>query len=75
MTLPPLPDAFMCGMQALVVRNAPSRWMASIFFHSANGKSSSGCTIWIPALLTSTSTPPKAATTAATAALTLFFAR
>jgi hypothetical protein len=25
----------MCGRHALVVRKAPSRWTASIFFHSA----------------------------------------
>ena len=53
-----------------VVRNAPSRWMASIFFQSAKVNSSSGCTIWMPALLTRMSTPPKASTTAATPALT-----
>ena len=70
MMLPPLPAAYMCGRQALVVRKAPSRWMASIFFHSAKGNSSIGCTIWMPALLTRMSTPPQAATTAATPALT-----
>ena len=56
---------------ALVVRKAPSRWMASIFFHSANGNSSSGWTIWMPALLTRMSTPPQAATTSATPAFDL----
>ena len=35
--------AYMCVRQARVVRNAPSRWIASIFFQSANGKSSIGC--------------------------------
>ena len=70
MTLPPRPLAYMCGRQALVVRNAPSRWIASIFFHSANGNSSSGWTIWMPALLTRMSTPPQAFTTSATAAFT-----
>ena len=43
---------YMCLTQALVVRKAPSRWMASIFFQSAKGKSSIGCTIWMPALET-----------------------
>src|SRR5258706_5868363 len=70
MRLPPRPERRMCGRAARVVRNAPSRWMASIFFHSAYGTSSSGCTIWMPALLTSTSTPPQALTTSSTAALT-----
>src|SRR5689334_1529210 len=70
MMLPPRPERCMCGSTARVVRKAPSRWMASIFFQSANGNSSSGCTIWMPALLTSTSTPSQARTTAATAAAT-----
>jgi hypothetical protein len=70
MMLPPRPDAYMCGRHALVVRNAPSRWIASIFFHSANGNSSIGWTIWTPALLTRMSTPPHAFTTAATPAFT-----
>ena len=35
MMLPPRPDLYMCGRQALVVRKAPSRWIASIFFQSA----------------------------------------
>ena len=48
----------MCFRQALVVRKAPSRWMASSFFQSANGKSTSGLTIWMPAFLTSTSILP-----------------
>jgi hypothetical protein len=47
--------------QAFVVRNAPSRWMAKIFFQSANGNSSIGCTIWTPAFETRTSMEPKAA--------------
>ncbi len=68
--LPPRPDAYMCGRHALVVRNAPSRWIASIFFHSANGNASIGWTIWMPALLTRMSTPPHAFTTAATAVFT-----
>src|SRR5882762_4959248 len=70
MTLPPRPERCMYGSTARVVRKAPSRWMASIFFQSANGNSSIGCTIWMPALLTSTSTPSQARTTVATAALT-----
>src|ERR1700730_2737473 len=55
-----LPDlaAYMCLRQALVVRNAPSRWIASSRFQSANGNSTTGLTIWIPALLTSTSIRP-----------------
>ena len=35
MMLPPRPDLYMCGRQARVVRNAPSTWMAIIFFQSA----------------------------------------
>src|SRR4051794_21040334 len=41
--------------QARVVRNAPSRWIAIMRLQSDNGKSTSGLTIWIPALLTRTS--------------------
>ena len=44
---------------ARVVRNAPSRWIASSRFHLANSKSTIGATIWMPALLTSTSSAPK----------------
>src|SRR5262245_14643661 len=66
MMLPPRPDSYMRGRQALVVRKAPSRWMASIFFHSLNGKSSRGCTICTPALLTRMSITPNSATAAAT---------
>jgi hypothetical protein len=58
MILPPVPAAYICFRHALVVRNAPSRWIASIFFHWAKGNSSSGWTIWIPALLTRMSTLP-----------------
>jgi len=39
------PPLYMCRRQAFVVRNAPSRWIASIFFHSPNGNSSIGFTI------------------------------
>ena len=66
----PEPCLYMCLTQALVVRNAPSRWMAMIFFQSANGKSSIGCTIWMPAFDTRMSTRPNAATVFATPALT-----
>src|ERR1700720_4977965 len=63
-----LPDlaAYMCLRQALVVRKAPSRWIASNRFQSANGKSTTGLTIWIPALLTSTSMRPYFAIVSAT---------
>src|ERR1700674_2659730 len=67
MTEPPRPEAYMCLRQALVVRNAPSRWMASIFFQSAKANCSTGLTIWMPALLTRTSTPPKVSTVLCTA--------
>src|SRR5579859_3711350 len=70
--LPPRPARYMCGRQALVVRKAPSRWIASIFFHSAKGNASIGWTIWMPALLTRMSTPPNSATTAAIPSLTAF---
>src|SRR5712692_1531963 len=55
MMLPPEPCLYIWRSAARVVRNAPSRWMLSSFFQSANGNSSIGATIWIPALLTSTS--------------------
>src|SRR5580704_1593605 len=63
-----LPDfaAYMGLRQALVVRNAPSKWIASIFFQSAKGKSTIGLTIWMPALLTSTSMRPYFAMVSAT---------
>src|SRR5690349_9938640 len=63
-----LPDfaAYMCLRQALVVRKAPSRWIASRRFQSANGKSTTGLTIWIPALLTNTSIRPYFAIVSAT---------
>src|SRR5262245_44690619 len=70
MMLPPRPERCMWGSTARVVRNAPSRWMAIIFFQSAKGNSSIGCTIWMPALLTSTSTPSHSRATAATAEFT-----
>src|ERR1700736_3431845 len=55
-----LPDfaLYMCFRQDLVMRKAPSRWIASSRFQSANGKSTIGLTIWMPALLTSTSIRP-----------------
>src|ERR1700730_15579022 len=55
-----LPDLalYICFRQALVMRKAPSRWIASSRFQSANGKSTIGLTIWMPALLTSTSIRP-----------------
>src|SRR5712671_1995902 len=58
---------YMCFKQALVVRKAPSRWIASSLFQSANGKSTIGFTIWIPALLTSTSIRPYFAMVSVTA--------
>src|ERR1700733_3888719 len=61
----PLRCWYICRSAARVVRKAPSRWMASSRFQSANGSSSSGATIWIPALLTRTSIRPKAETAAA----------
>src|ERR1700756_4308382 len=61
----PLPCRYICRSASRVVRKAPSRWMASRRFQSANGSSSSGATIWIPALLTSMSIRPKADTAAA----------
>src|SRR5713101_4651154 len=59
MMLPPLPCLYICRSAARVVRKAPSRWMASSCFHLAKGKSSSGATIWMPALLTRMSRRPK----------------
>src|SRR5476649_401556 len=70
MMLPPFLLAIICLTQARVVRNAPSRWIASIFFHSAKENSSIGWTIWMPALLTRMSMLPKALMVLATAAST-----
>ncbi|MNV10878.1 hypothetical protein D3C71_1014210 [compost metagenome] len=44
--------------------------MASIFFQSAKLNSSTGCTIWMPALLMRMSMPPKAFAPSSTEALT-----
>ena len=70
MMLPPVPCLYICRSAARVVRKAPSRWMASIFFHLANSNSSIGATIWMPALLTRMSTRPKASTALAMPAST-----
>src|SRR5580704_8643182 len=63
-----LPDLalYICFRQALVMRKAPSRWIASSRFQSANGNSTIGLTIWMPALLTSTSIRPYFAIVSAT---------
>ena len=50
--------ACMSFMHSRVVRKAPSRWIASIFFQSAKLKSVTALMIWMPALETSTSTRP-----------------
>ena len=42
---------------ARVVRKAPSRWMESNLFHLSNSNSTSGATIWTPALLTDVEAP------------------
>src|SRR5215831_8612676 len=70
MMLPPEPCLYIRCSTARVVRNAPSRWMLKSFFQSANLNSSSGATIWMPALLTSTSTFPNCSTVRATPAST-----
>src|ERR1700730_1895682 len=70
MMLPPEPCLYIRCSTARVVRNAPSRWMLKSFFQSAKLKSSSGATIWMPALLTSTSTFPNCSTVRATPAST-----
>src|ERR1700736_3402728 len=63
-----LPDLalYICFSQALVMRKAPSRWIASSRFQSANGKPKSGLTVWMPALLPSTSIRPYFAIVSAT---------
>src|SRR5262245_24741686 len=61
MMLPPVPSSYIWRSAARVVRNAPSRWIASICFHLANSNWSRGATIWIPALLTRMSSRPNAA--------------
>jgi hypothetical protein len=49
---------FMPGTAARIAWKAEERLIASIASHLSTGKSSMGETCWIPALLTSTSTPP-----------------
>src|SRR5262249_53686809 len=65
MVLPGL-AAYIWFKQGLVVKKSPSRWIARRRFQSANGNSTTGLTIWIPALLTSTSMRPYFAIMAAT---------
>src|SRR5215813_2130047 len=74
MMLPPEPCLYIRCSTARVVRNAPSRWMLKSFFQSANLNSSSGATIWMPALLTSTSIFPNCSTVR-DAGLDLLFVR
>src|SRR6516162_8493638 len=69
MIAPPAP-LYMCLRQAFVVRKAPSKWIASIFFQSLNGNSSIGYTIWMPALLTRISSRPNRSTVVAIPAST-----
>src|SRR5262249_2452876 len=69
MMLPPF-CLYIWRSTARVVRNAPSRWIASSFFHLANSNSTTGATIWMPALLTRTSIAPNALITAAIPAST-----
>src|SRR5690606_825853 len=57
----PHPCAFICGTASRAVWNAAERLSAMIASHFAGGKSSTGATCCIPALLTSTSTGPAAA--------------
>src|SRR6516225_1927725 len=57
MIAPPAP-LYICLRQAFVVRKAPSKWIASIFFQSWNGNSSIGLTIWMPAWLMRMSSRP-----------------
>ena len=66
----PLPCLYICFRAARVVRKAPSRWMASSFFQSSNLNSSSGATIWMPALLTRVSRAPNFSIALATPAST-----
>ena len=67
---PPRPEAIICRTAAREVRKPPSRCTASSFFQSLNLKSSIGATIWMPALLTSTSTAPRFCCTCAKPAST-----
>src|SRR5271165_4309592 len=66
----PLPCLYIWRSAARVVRNAPSRWIARSSFHLANSKSTIGATIWMPALLTSTSSAPNVSITLAVPAST-----
>jgi len=50
--------AFMAGTAARVVWNVEDRTMAMIASHFSGGKSCTGATCWIPALLTRMSGPP-----------------
>ena len=49
MMLPPRFAAYMRFRHALVVRKAPSRWIASSFRHSSNSSCSTALTTWMPA--------------------------
>src|SRR3712207_7128237 len=55
----PHPRAFMPGTAARMAWKAEERLMAMIWFHFSTGKSSTGETNWMPALLTRMSTLPK----------------
>jgi hypothetical protein len=53
--------AFIAGSASRTVWNEALRLSARIAFHLSTGNSSTGATNWMPALLTSTSTPPNSA--------------
>ena len=61
----PQPRAFMPGTAALIVWKDDVRLIAMILSHLSTGNSSTGATNWIPALLTSRSTPPNIRSTSA----------
>src|SRR4030095_8622060 len=61
LTMRPQPFFFMPGSAARAVWNAAERLIARIASHFSGGKSSTGATCWMPALLTRISTAPSSA--------------
>ena len=58
--------SFICGRAAFMAWNAAERLMAIIASQRSAGKSSTGATCWMPALLTRMSTRPSSAAACST---------